>query len=154
MLDALNARWSEVPLRSGSTTRSPDERGLSVDVNASSDTEPTLGAPGRPESPPLARLTPAELDRRLTERRHRRDDFILLDVREPEEYMRSSIPGSRLVPLARTLTEAGRAEIGETPEVIAYCALGPRAEQAATDLAAHGYAVTVLEGGIAAWESR
>ncbi|UFU03562.1 ThiF family adenylyltransferase [Ruania suaedae] len=144
VLDALNARWTELPLRSSAA----------AGRQATPAPVPSQAAEGATPAPPIPRLSPAELDHRLTQRRHRLEDFILLDVRESEEYLRSSIPGSRLIPLARALTEAGRGEIGDTAEVIVYCAQGPRSEQAATDLAGHGYAVTVLEGGITAWENR
>ncbi|SEE93207.1 ThiF family adenylyltransferase [Ruania alba] len=148
VLDALNARWTELPLRSGPDAPRP--------TGAPASPVPTAASPARggPPQPPFARVTPAELDHRLTERRHRRDDFILLDVREPDEYMRASIPGGRLIPLAQVLTESGRSQVPSSSEVIVYCAAGPRSERAATDLAAHGYTVSVLTGGIKAWESR
>ncbi|UFU07236.1 ThiF family adenylyltransferase [Ruania halotolerans] len=177
VLDALNARWTELPLRSGpdaprpagspaavarTGSAAPSARGGHL-VGSGSQTgqKPALdvandqkAAGDASAGPRFGRVSPAELDRRLTERRHRRDDFILLDVREPNEYMQRSIPGGRLIPLAQALTESGRAQIPADAEVIVYCAVGPRAEHAATDLASHGYTVSVLEGGITAWESR
>jgi rhodanese-related sulfurtransferase len=47
---------------------------------------------------PVDTMTPDEVRAFLD--RHKPDDYILVDVRQPKEYERGHIPGSRLIPLA------------------------------------------------------
>jgi len=77
-------------------------------------------------------------------------DFMLLDVRSPDEYAAGTIPGSTLIPLGAVRSRAG--EIPRDKRVIAYCKTSLRAWEAVRILAGLGYAnVEVLEGGVTAW---
>lgn len=136
---AASAADGSMPPPAGSSAAMPPPAGV-----------PTALRPRADE--PFARISPAELQERLQDRRYGRDDFILMDVREPLEYAQRSIPGARLVPLAQALTQAGRAGLDPDTPVIVYCAVGPRAERAARDLAAAGFTTSVLTGGIDAWQ--
>ncbi|MGA7714189.1 MAG: rhodanese-like domain-containing protein [Rhizomicrobium sp.] len=76
--------------------------------------------------------------------------FILLDVRDAAEYDKGHIPGAILMPLADILD--GYARYPKEEMIVAYCKTGPRSEQAASYLRAHGYQrVYVLTGGYTAW---
>ncbi len=82
----------------------------------------------------------------------RDDEFLLLDVREPEEFLRARIEGSRLIPLGEL--EERLAEIREWKErpVVVHCHKGGRSAKACRLLGAAGFIrVTNLTGGIDAW---
>jgi molybdopterin/thiamine biosynthesis adenylyltransferase/rhodanese-related sulfurtransferase len=78
--------------------------------------------------------------------------FLLLDVRDPEEYERVRIDGARLLPLAEL--EGRLAELADWKEspVIVHCHKGGRSARACRLLVRQGFAdVWNLAGGIDAW---
>lgn len=83
-----------------------------------------------------------------------KDDFVLLDVRNPNEYEIAKIDGSVLIPLSEL--EDGSA-IGKVKELvnghrlIAHCKLGGRSAKALNILKDAGIEGTNVKGGIAAW---
>lgn len=88
----------------------------------------------------------------MAAREHGSDDFLLIDVREPDEHARGTIDGSVLLPLADILTESGRSVLLRHRPVIVYCLHEGRARQAARALMVDGFdSVCVLEGGYANW---
>ena len=78
-------------------------------------------------------------------------DYILLDVRTPEEFREKHIPGAINVP-NETI---GSEEIPELPNkdqlILVYCRSGNRSKQASDKLAALGYTNIVEFGGINDW---
>jgi len=98
---------------------------------------------------PVANLSVAEarafMDQRST------GDYELLDVRQPNEYQQTHIPGSRLIPLGELPARLG--ELDRRKPVIAYCAVGGRSKAAAQYLAGQGFSeVYNLAGGIKVWD--
>jgi len=82
----------------------------------------------------------------------RGDDFLLLDVREPDEFMRARIEGSKLIPLGEL--EDRLAEIRDWKErpVVVHCHHGGRGAKACRLLGDAGFIrVTNLAGGVDAW---
>ena len=82
----------------------------------------------------------------------RGDEFLLLDVREPEESMRARIEGSKLIPLGEL--EDRLAEIRDWKErpIVVHCHHGGRSAKACQLLDDAGFIrVTNLTGGIDAW---
>ncbi len=82
----------------------------------------------------------------------REDDFLLLDVREPDEFMRARLEGSKLIPLGEL--EDRLAEIRDWKErpVVVHCHHGGRSAKACKLLGDAGFnRVTNLTGGIEAW---
>ncbi len=82
----------------------------------------------------------------------RDDDFLLLDVRQPDEFMRARIEGSKLIPLGEL--EARITEIRDWKErpVVVHCHHGGRSAKACKLLGDAGFIrVTNLAGGIDAW---
>ena len=78
-------------------------------------------------------------------------DYIILDVRTPEEFAGGHIPGAINIP-----NEAiGAAQIPELPDkdqlILVYCRSGNRSKQASEKLALLGYTNIVEFGGISAW---
>jgi rhodanese-related sulfurtransferase len=80
-----------------------------------------------------------------------REDVVLLDVREQDEYDAGHIPGVRLIPLGQVAERL--AEIPRDKTVVVTCRSGNRSAQAAAILRQQGYTrVHNMEGGFAAWE--
>lgn len=77
---------------------------------------------------------------------------LILDVRSPEEYVRSHIPGSVLHPLEELDRDAVRTISGDKRPIVLVCERGSRAQEAARCLEEAGLAnASVLEGGLEAW---
>jgi rhodanese-related sulfurtransferase/rubrerythrin len=84
--------------------------------------------------------------------RTRADAFMLLDVRQPEEYESEHLPGAKLVPLSEL--GARLSELDPEKPTIVYCAIGGRSRVASQVLAGKGFKeVFNLSGGIKAWNN-
>lgn len=95
----------------------------------------------------LQALPPAEVNRT-------RGSSLLLDVRMPAEFEEIHIPGSVLHPLSDLDPVAVRKLAEGKTNCVVVCRSGNRARQAAAKLEAAGLSnLSVLEGGVQAWES-
>ena len=78
-------------------------------------------------------------------------NYIILDVRRPDEYANGHIPGAINVPNE----EIGTSEIPELPDksqkILVYCRSGRRSKEAAKKLVKLGYTDIVEFGGILDW---
>ena len=78
-------------------------------------------------------------------------DYVILDVRTPEEFAEKHIPGAMNIP-NETI---GNDEIEELPDkeqlILVYCRSGNRSKQASVKLAALGYTNIYEFGGINDW---
>ncbi len=83
-----------------------------------------------------------------------KEDFILVDCREPDEYEYCRIPGATLLPLAEFPKRF--AEMLQTDqEICIHCHHGGRSQRAAEFLTSQGYTnVANIVGGIDAWSLR
>jgi len=80
-------------------------------------------------------------------------EFLLLDVRHPEEYQTGHIPGAMLMPIDEL--EARQAELDRSKKIIVYCRSGHRSMAAAIALCGLGFkGVHQLDGGILNWPYR
>ena len=84
-----------------------------------------------------------ELERRLEE------GAVLIDVREPDEWVEVRVPGGRLIPLQNVPERL--AEIPEEGTVYVICALGGRSHAAAEFLRGQGRDAVNVFGGTTAW---
>ncbi|MBO5101173.1 MAG: rhodanese-like domain-containing protein [Clostridia bacterium] len=79
-------------------------------------------------------------------------NYIILDVRRPDEYAKGRIPGAINVPNE----EIGTANIAKLPDksqlILVYCRSGRRSKEAAGKLAKLGYTNIVEFGGIQDYE--
>ena len=79
-------------------------------------------------------------------------NYIILDVRRPDEYAEGHIPGAINVPNE----EIGSAEIAELPDksqlILVYCRSGRRSKEASEKLVKLGYTNIVEFGGILDWK--
>jgi adenylyltransferase/sulfurtransferase len=84
------------------------------------------------------------------------DGYILIDVRNPNEYEIAKIPGSVLIPLPDIENGSGVEKVkelvnGNGHRLIAHCKMGGRSAKALGILKEAGIAGTNVKGGIAAW---
>ncbi|SDQ78784.1 molybdopterin-synthase adenylyltransferase MoeB [Quadrisphaera sp. DSM 44207] len=140
VLDALSTTWRTLQLRPDPSR--PPVTGLAE--------QPHACRAGTTEDLPV--VTAAQLADRLRAREAGEEDFLLVDVREPDEHAASSIPGAVLVPLASILGGSGLADVPSDRPVVLHCAAGARSARALRALLDRGHADAVhLQGGVAAW---
>ena len=86
----------------------------------------------------------------LAQKRERGDDFVLIDVREPQEFEIARIPGAILIPL-NSLPER-MSELDSSREIVLQCHVGQRSMRALEMLHRSGFRkLKNLRGGIEAW---
>ena len=82
-----------------------------------------------------------------------REDALVVDVREPNEFAAGHVLGAKNLPLARL--DASGADLAKKKErpVIVYCDGGERSAKALASLKKQGFTrVANLSGGLAAWQ--
>ncbi|HEX6252322.1 MAG TPA: molybdopterin-synthase adenylyltransferase MoeB [Gemmatimonadaceae bacterium] len=144
LLDVLTMAFRSIEIRRDPQCPACGTREITVlrDYDEYCDGRPATGDAG---SVAPAEITPGDLADRLG----RGDPVMLLDVREDVEWRIGHISGARLVPL-RSLPSA----LGTLPverEIVVYCHHGTRSRAATELLAANGYRVSNLVGGIDRW---
>jgi sulfur-carrier protein adenylyltransferase/sulfurtransferase len=83
----------------------------------------------------------------------RGESFLLLDVREPHEYLICNIPGAKLIPLGDLPKRVN--ELDSAVEIVAHCKSGVRSAKAVDFLKQAGFRkVKNMKGGILAWSDR
>jgi len=93
-------------------------------------------------------LTPDQIKAVLDE--DKKGEYLLLDVRQPEEYEAGHVPGAMLIPLGEL--EARQGELDRNKKIITYCRSGHRSLAAAIALCGLGFkGVHHLDGGILNW---
>jgi sulfur-carrier protein adenylyltransferase/sulfurtransferase len=81
------------------------------------------------------------------------DSITIIDVRQPNEYQNSHIPGAVLMPLPQLVEKMN--EIDKHKPTVVYCASGNRSRIAAQVLVSKGFEeVFNFTGGIRAWNSQ
>ncbi|MBF6595868.1 MAG: rhodanese-like domain-containing protein [Thermaceae bacterium] len=77
---------------------------------------------------------------------------IVLDVRQPEEYLSGHVPGARLLPLGEVSLKASG--LSKNVPIYVICHSGNRSQQASQTLAQLGFKdIRNVQGGILAWQS-
>ncbi|MGN6574661.1 MAG: rhodanese-like domain-containing protein [Nocardioides sp.] len=77
------------------------------------------------------------------------DGAVVIDVREPGEYVSGHVPGARLIPMGQL--PARMHEIDRHRPVHLVCATGNRSKSMATLLERNGFDVVNVNGGTSAW---
>ena len=145
LFDALKMKFRELKLR-----KNPDcpVCGANPTITELIDYQEFCGIPAHEEVSvgKEFEITPAELKAKMD----RGDDFLLIDVREPEEYAIARIPGSRLIPRG-TLPERVH-ELSSADDIVVHCKSGVRSGMAVDFLKQAGFRrVKNLVGGILRW---
>lgn len=84
---------------------------------------------------------------------HAAESFQLVDVRQPEEYNKSHLPGAILLPLAELVADRGI--LDKEKPVLVYSRSGQRSLAAAQWLSSQDYSqIWNIEGGIQAWQGK
>lgn len=140
--DALEMRFRELKLR-----KNPDCElcGRSPTLTKLIDYEVFCGVEenGNPES----EVSPQDLKLILEEKK---SNVTIVDVREPFESEIATIPGSKLIPLAKLPARVN--ELSTADPIVVYCHTGVRSAQAVRLLSSLGFKKAKnLRGGIRAW---
>lgn len=93
----------------------------------------------------IGEITAVELKKLLG----RRENVVVLDVREPFEHKYCKIEGSKLIPLGELEKRLG--ELDKANSYVVYCHVGILSAQAVEFLNSKGYKAENLRGGIEAW---
>lgn len=142
LFNALASSWREITV-----ARDPAREPIIELV----DYERLCGVAARSDADDSA-ITVQMLRDRLAAREAGRQDFDLIDVREPAEYALGRIPGSRLVPQGRILSGEALGELSRNRDIILYCQAGTRSQDTLAELRDQGYARTThLQGGLLGW---
>ena len=106
-----------------------------------------LAGCGSPQSGTYQQITQQEAAQLMASE----TDYVILDVRTPEEFASGHIPGARNLP-NETI---GSEEIPELPRkdqlILVYCRSGNRSKQASAKLYALGYTDVREFGGVNTW---
>jgi molybdopterin/thiamine biosynthesis adenylyltransferase/rhodanese-related sulfurtransferase len=97
-------------------------------------------------------LTVRQLAGLLDERREKKRDFVLIDVREPVERDINRIPESILIPKGEFQTGEALASLPQDKQIVLYCKTGIRSAEVLAILHGAGLSDAVhVGGGVAAW---
>ncbi len=93
---------------------------------------------------------PAE-DAGSSARRGQRD-FVLIDVREPNEYEIVNIPGAQLIPKGEFLNGPALGGLPNDRQIVLHCKVGGRSAEVLAVVKAAGFADAIhVGGGVVAW---
>jgi len=83
----------------------------------------------------------------------RKDEFVIIDVREADEIESGKIDGSINMPLGLTIRNAKKKQIEDMrgKKICTYCGTGYRGNIAADELNKEGFDAVTLDGGFASW---
>jgi len=88
----------------------------------------------------------------LDERERGERDFVLIDVREPNEWDIVNIPGAVLVPKGEFLSGRGLENLPDDKPIVLHCKVGGRSAEVLAVVKGAGYADAVhVGGGVLAW---
>ncbi|MCL3838858.1 adenylyltransferase/sulfurtransferase MoeZ [Aeromicrobium duanguangcaii] len=99
-----------------------------------------------------ATISVSTLEAWLKEREEGQRDFVLVDVREPNEYEINKIPGSVLIPKGEVLAGKAFDRLPQDKQIVLHCKSGVRSAEALAVLKGAGYSDAVhVGGGVVAW---
>ena len=83
------------------------------------------------------------------------DQYVIIDVREPDEVENGKIENSQSMPLGLLIRNIKKGQIEELKQgkVCVYCASGYRGNIGADELVKAGFSAVNLDGGYAAWSA-
>jgi molybdopterin/thiamine biosynthesis adenylyltransferase/rhodanese-related sulfurtransferase len=97
-------------------------------------------------------ISVTQLEHMLKERDNGERDFVLIDVREPNEFEINKIPGSVLIPKGDFLNGSALEQLPADKQVVMHCKTGVRSAETLAIVKGAGYADAVhVGGGVVAW---
>ncbi len=145
VFDALDMTWREVRVRK-------DPAG--TPVTGLIDYEAFCGVVSDEASDAVrgSTISVRELKEMLDARERGERDFVLVDVREPDEFDIVSIPGAVLIPKGEFMSGAALERLPDDRPVVLHCKAGTRSAEALAVVKGAGYADAVhVGGGVLAW---
>lgn len=87
--------------------------------------------------------------------REQRDDFVIIDIREPDEILDRQIDGSINIPLGLVIRNArqGKLDHLKGKKIICHCSAGYRGNIAAEELGKCGFQTANLDGGFEVYKN-
>jgi adenylyltransferase/sulfurtransferase len=96
-----------------------------------------------------------QLDEMLKARERGEKDFVLIDVREPNEYDIVSIPGSMLIPKNEFLMGDALTKLPTDKQIVLHCKVGGRSAEVLAAVKGAGFKDAIhVGGGVLAWVSQ
>ncbi len=96
-----------------------------------------------------------QLAEMLKARERGEKDFVLIDVREPNEYDIVSIPGSVLIPKDKFLMGDALADLPSDKQIVLHCKVGGRSAEVLAAVKGAGFKDAIhVGGGVLAWVSQ
>ncbi|RYB92983.1 adenylyltransferase/sulfurtransferase MoeZ [Nocardioides oleivorans] len=100
-------------------------------------------------------ISVVQLEHMLKERENGERDFVLVDVREPNEAEINHIPGSVLIPKGEFLNGNALTQLPSDKQIVMHCKSGVRSAETLAIVKGAGYADAVhVGGGVVAWVSQ
>ncbi|MEI2714832.1 MAG: adenylyltransferase/sulfurtransferase MoeZ [Nocardioides sp.] len=97
-------------------------------------------------------ISVTQLESMLKEREEGTRDFVLIDVREPNEFEINQIPGAVLIPKGEFLNGNALEQLPQDKQVVLHCKSGVRSAECLAIVKGAGYADAVhVGGGVVAW---
>jgi molybdopterin/thiamine biosynthesis adenylyltransferase/rhodanese-related sulfurtransferase len=91
----------------------------------------------------------------LDARQRGEQEFLLVDVREPNEYEINNIPGAVLIPKGEFLNGSALGQLPQDRQVVLHCKSGQRSAEVLAVLKGAGFSDAIhVGGGAAAWVSQ
>jgi sulfur-carrier protein adenylyltransferase/sulfurtransferase len=153
LYDALGMRFRELKLRKNPECPICGEHPT---ITQLIDYHQFCGVPSPKEAPAAqeTKVNEGEIDvLELKEKLDRKDNFVLIDVREPHEYKICNIPGAKLIPLGEFPEHLG--EFNPQDDIVIHCRSGMRSAKACSILRTAGFQhVRNVVGGILAWSDQ
>jgi len=149
--DALELEWRKLKVR-----KDPDCAlcGAHPTVTGLIDYEAFCGAISEEAAEAAAgsTISVVQLEHMLKERDEGTRDFVLVDVREPNEYEINQIPGSVLIPKGDFLNGSALEQLPADKQIVMHCKSGVRSAETLAIVKGAGYADAVhVGGGVVAW---
>jgi rhodanese-related sulfurtransferase len=97
--------------------------------------------------PMVYKITPKELQ-------GRKDEYVIVDVRETDEIEEGKIDGAVNIPLGQLIRKARHGDLNDLKrkKICTYCSGGYRGNIAADELNKLGFDAVTIEGGYSAWK--
>ena len=97
-------------------------------------------------------ISVTQLEHMLKERDNGERDFVLVDVREPNEHEINQIPGAVLIPKGDFLNGSALEQLPSDKQIVMHCKTGVRSAETLAIVKGAGYSDAVhVGGGVVAW---